>query len=116
MVVLYCGTMFQNFRHTGLLGGAFILGVKKERPANAQPQQGLEHGALRRNSQTFTPVPIAHTARRPDPQESLVFRFEATVRMRILSGTPWTATFTKLKLNEAIGPEFKPACFSSKIK
>ena len=36
-----------------------FLGVKKERPTNAQPQQGLEHGASSRNSQSFTPVPIA---------------------------------------------------------
>ena len=36
-----------------------FLGVKKERPAIAQPRQGIEHGVLSRNSQTFAPVPIA---------------------------------------------------------
>ena len=30
--------------------------------AIAQPQQGLEHGSSSRNSQTFTPVPIAPLA------------------------------------------------------
>ena len=39
--------------------GPSFLGVKKESPAIAQPQQGLEHGASSRNSQKFTPVPIA---------------------------------------------------------
>ena len=41
--------------------GPSFLGVKKERPAIAQPQQGLEHGALSQKSQTFTPVPIVPT-------------------------------------------------------
>ena len=31
---------------------------KKERSAIAQPHQGIEHGALSRNSQMLTPVPI----------------------------------------------------------
>ena len=39
--------------------GPSFLGVKKERPAIAQPHQGIEHGASSRNSQMFTPVPIA---------------------------------------------------------
>ena len=38
--------------------GPSFLGVKNERPAIAQPQQGLEHGASSQNSQTFTHVPI----------------------------------------------------------
>ena len=40
-------------------GAGHAPSVKKERPAIAQPQQGLEHGASSQNSQTFTPVPIA---------------------------------------------------------
>ena len=35
--------------------GPSFLGVKKERPANPQSQQGLEHGASSRSSQTSTP-------------------------------------------------------------
>ena len=39
--------------------GPSFLGVKNERPAIAQPQQGLEHGAFEPKLVTFTPVPIA---------------------------------------------------------
>ena len=50
---------FRNFDTQAPQVRPSFLGVKKERPAIAQPPQGLEHGASSRNSQTFTPVPIA---------------------------------------------------------
>ena len=50
---------FRNLDTQAPQVGPSFLGVKKEMPAIAQPQQGLEHGASSRNSQTFTPVPIA---------------------------------------------------------
>ena len=50
---------FWNFDTQAPQVGPSFLGVKKERPAIARPQQGIEHGASSRNSQTFTPVPIA---------------------------------------------------------
>ena len=50
---------FQNFDKQAPQLGPSFLGVEKKRPAIAQPHQEIEHGALSRNSQTFTPVPIA---------------------------------------------------------
>ena len=50
---------FRNFNTQAPQVGPSFLGVEKERPAIAQPHQGIEHGALSQNSQTFTPVPIA---------------------------------------------------------
>ena len=50
---------FQNLDTQAPQVGPSFFGVKKERPAIAQPQQGLEHGASSRNSQRFAPVHIA---------------------------------------------------------
>ena len=50
---------FQNLDTQAPQVGPSFLGVKKERPAIAQPHKGIEHGASIRNSQTFTPMPIA---------------------------------------------------------
>ena len=52
---------FRNLDTQAPQVGPSFLGIKKERPDIAQPQQGLEHGTSSRNSQTFTPVPIAPT-------------------------------------------------------
>ena len=50
---------FQNLDTQAPQVGPSLLGVENERPAIAQPQQGIEHSASSRNSQMFTPVPIA---------------------------------------------------------
>ena len=50
---------FRNLDTQAPQVGHSFLGVKKERPAIAQPQQGLEHGALSQTSHTFSPMPIA---------------------------------------------------------
>ena len=53
---------FRNFdTHAPQVGPSF-LSVIKEKAAIAQPHQGIEHGALSRNSQMFTPVPITPTS------------------------------------------------------
>ena len=48
-----------NWWHTGLPGGAFIIGIKMKRSAVSQPQQGIEHGAPSFCSWTFAPAPSA---------------------------------------------------------
>ena len=47
---------FWNVRHTGPSGRAFSLGVKNKSSAVAQPQQGIERGALSFCSRTFAPA------------------------------------------------------------
>ena len=50
---------FRNLDTQALRVGPSFLGVKKERPAIAQPRQGTEHGVFGSKSLTFTPAPIA---------------------------------------------------------
>ena len=50
---------FRNFETQAFQVRPSFLGIKKEKPAIAQPQQGIEHGASIQNSQTFTSVLIA---------------------------------------------------------
>ena len=50
---------FRNLDTQASQVGPSFLGVKKERPAMAQPRKGIKHGALSQNSQTFAPAPIA---------------------------------------------------------
>ena len=50
---------FRNLDTQAPQVGPSFLGIKKERPAIVQPQQGIDHGASSRNSQMFAPVPIA---------------------------------------------------------
>ena len=52
---------FRNLDTQAPQVGPSFLGVKKERPAIAQPRQGFEHGAFGPKSLTFTPAPIAPT-------------------------------------------------------
>ena len=51
---------FQNLEMQPPQGGPSFLGVKKERPAMAPPQRGIEHSALSSRSQMFAHAPIAH--------------------------------------------------------
>ena len=58
---------FRNLDTQAPQVGPSFLGVKKERPATAQPQQELEHGAFDPKLLTFTPVPIAPRVTEREP-------------------------------------------------
>ena len=59
-LTLPCGIVrFQNLDTQAPQVEPLFFGIKKERPAIAQPRQGIEHGTSSQNSQTFAPVPIA---------------------------------------------------------
>ena len=49
---------FRNLDTQAPQVGPSLLGVRKERSAIVQPQQGLGHGAFEPELLTFTPVPI----------------------------------------------------------
>ena len=48
-----------EFRHTGPLGGAFILGHQKGKACYRATSAGLEHGTFEPEHLTFTPAPTA---------------------------------------------------------